>query len=234
MNKNKTIWILWWMWPWASAEIYTKIIQYCQREYWAIQDIDYPPVIINSLTLEWFDETGIIDSELVKIQLIKWVQTLENAGSDFIIIACNTVHIFDEDMQQAITKPIISLIDATVGSIINNNLKKVWLLSSETTNKLWLYSDAFEKEHIDIINCTNWEQKIVNNVIANVMAWIHSDHDVFELKCIIDWMTQKWAWAIVLWCTELPLAINQKDVGSKIYSTVDIIVEKSVDYALWK
>jgi len=84
-KKNKVIGVLGGMGPVASSNLYAKIIKYTQQEYGAVQDFDYPPIIIYSLPLVGFDETGIVNEELVKEQLIAGVKKLESAGCELII-----------------------------------------------------------------------------------------------------------------------------------------------------
>ena len=109
----KTIGVLGGMGPAASATLYANMIEYAQSKYNAVQDTDYPPIIIYSLPLSGFDETGITDENLVKKQLIKGVQILEDAGCDSIVIACNTVHVFHDDMQKAVTIPVLHIVEET-------------------------------------------------------------------------------------------------------------------------
>ncbi|MCD4705270.1 hypothetical protein K8R66_04310, partial [bacterium] len=71
MSNYKTIGILGGMGPSASANLYKKIIELAQKELQAEQDTDYPPMVIYNLPLFGFDETGIVDEELVQDQLIK-------------------------------------------------------------------------------------------------------------------------------------------------------------------
>ncbi len=40
--------------------------------------------------------------------------------------------------------------------------------------------------------------------------------------------------AIVLGCTEIPLAINQTHTDIKLFNTIEIIVQSAVDYSLKK
>ena len=234
MKKNKTIWILGWMWPGASAEMYSKIIKYCQHEYWAVQDNDYPQIIINSITLDWFDETWIVDEKLVKIQLIEWIKVLEKAWADLIIIACNTVHIFYREMQDAVNIPIFNIIEETKNELVKNNYKTIWILSSQSTRDFWLYKNLLEKNNINTIVTTKEQQEKANKIIENVMWWTQNQNDTIILKRVINDMVKKWAEAIVLWCTELPLAINQIHTDYVLFDTMDIIVKKSVDFSLSK
>ena len=56
--------------PGASANFYSSLISLAQKNYGAIQDNDFPEISLYSIGLNGFDETGIINQELVKNQLI--------------------------------------------------------------------------------------------------------------------------------------------------------------------
>jgi hypothetical protein len=56
--------------PGASANFYSSLISLAQKKYWAIQDTDFPEILLHSIGLKGFNETGIIDPNLVKKQLI--------------------------------------------------------------------------------------------------------------------------------------------------------------------
>jgi aspartate racemase len=229
---KKTIGVLGGMWPSASSVFYQKIIQYSQSHYWAVQDNDYPPVILYSLPLDGFDETGIRDEWEVKRQLIDAVKKLESSWCDFIVIACNTVHIFYEEMQKSIRIPIFNIVEKTWEEIIKRNISKIGLLASESTCTSWLYTSNFEHNWISVMLPNNKEQKIINSVIENVMWWNHGNKDINLLRKVIERYIDAGVQAIVLWCTELPLAISQKDVDITVFDAMDIIVQHSVYISL--
>ena len=157
-RKNKTIGVLGGMGPEASSNLYSKIIKYAQQEYGAVQDFDYPPIIIYSLPLFGFDETGIVDETTVKKQLIDGVKKLESAGCDLIIIACNTVHSYYHEMQSTVNVPIFNIIEETKKRVIKLGYKKVGLFASESTNKLQLYQKRFADSNIQVISPNNTQQ----------------------------------------------------------------------------
>ncbi len=231
-QSNKTIGILGGMGPEASASLYNKIIEYAQYKYNAVQDFDYPPIIIYSLPLEGFDETGIVDEKMVKKQLIKGVQKLELAGCDIIIIACNTVYVYYDIMQKAVNIPILNIVEKTREKVRKAQYKKVGLLASESTSKLKLYQDNFSKADIEIISAKECQQKDINKVIENVMGGNQGIDDVVTLKGIIRDYLKQGAEAIILGCTEIPLAINQVDTDAELFDATKSIVETSVDYSL--
>ena len=233
-QKNKTIGVLGGMGPEASANLYSKIIKYAQHEYGAVQDFDYPPIIIYSLPLFGFDETGIVNEGLVKKQLIEGVKKLESAGCDLIIIGCNTVHSYYDEMQAAVQVPIFNIIEETKKKVIELGYKKVGLFASESTNKLKLYQKRFANSNIEVISPSLSQQKILNRVIEHVMGGNQKMEDILALKDVARDYLKQGAEAIVIGCTEIPLAINQTHTDIKLFDTIEIIVQCAVDYSLKK
>src|SRR3989338_9659407 len=233
-KKNKTIGILGGMGPEASANLYSKMIKYTQHEYGAVQDSDYPPIIIYSMPLLGFDETGIVDQDSVKMQLIEGVRKLENAGCDLIIIGCNTVHIFFDEMQAAVNIPILNIVEETKKKVVDFGCKKVGLFASESTSKTKLYQKRFAESGIEVVSPDEKQQQILNKVIEHVMGGNQKNDDVIALKDIARDYVRKGAEAVVMGCTEIPLAINQSHTDTKLFDTIEIIVQSAVNFSLKK
>ena len=125
MKNLKKIGILGGMGPEASANLYKLIIRLSQEKYDAKQDPDYPPMIINSIGLRGFDETGITNEDLVLEQLISENNVLYKAGCSFIVMACNTIHYFIDELRKNSKIPIISIIEETVKNIKQDNINKI-------------------------------------------------------------------------------------------------------------
>lgn len=231
-QKNKTIGVLGGMGPAASASLYQKMVKYAQYVYNAVQDSDYPPIIIYSLPLQGFDETGIVDEGLVKSQLIEGVKKLEAAGCDLIIIGCNTVHHFYENIQAAVKVPVLNIIEETKKKVLASGYKKVGLFASESTNRLELYQKRFASAGIEVISPSNEQQRVLNKVIENVMGGNQGPSDIIALKDVARDYAKQGAEAIVIGCTEIPLAINQTHTDIKLFDTTEIIVQAAVDFSI--
>lgn len=232
MKIKKTIGILGGMGPSASANLYKKIVDYAQHKYGATQDSDYPPIIIYSLSLKGFDETGITDLKLVEKQLIDGVKKLETAGCDLIIIACNTVHLFYETMQAEVKIPILNIVEETLKCVLKHGYKKAGLFASQSTTESHLYKKIFIKMGIEIIEPNKTQQKKLNQVIENVMSGSQGQFDIIILKDIAREFISNGAEAIVMGCTEIPLAINQTHTDIKLFDTIEIIIQSAMDYAM--
>lgn len=230
--KNKTIGLLGGMGPEASSSMYKQIIDHAQKQYGAVQDFDFPPVLLYSLPMYGFDETGIVDSKLVKKQLVDGVKTLEKAGSDLVIIACNTVHCFVDQMQNAVNIPILNMVQLTSDEVKKAGFKKVGLLSSQNTANLGLYQNELKKHNIHSVCANPVQQKTINEVIKHVMGGVQGKFDVIELKKIIAQMVSEGAQSIVLGCTEIPLAIDQTNTDIKLFDAMEITVNKAVAFSI--
>ncbi len=228
----KKIGVLGGMGPEASANFYYKIIHYCQKEYQAVQDTDFPPMIIYSLPLSGFDESGIVNKKLVLQQLIHGIDVLESSGCDFIVIPCNTVHFFINELRMKFPIPILSIMEETIEKIKQDNHNIIGLLGSETTLKLQLYQNLLDKNNISCVFPNEKENNLITQLILEVMSGKVGNKTKNNVLTIIKKMEQQSAKAIVLGCTEIPLAISQKDVNIKVYDTLQILAESAVDFAI--
>ena len=224
----KTIGVLGGMGPEASSVFYQMIIDISHEKYKAVQDTDYPPMIIFSLALKGFDERGIVNEKQVLSQLIEASKRLERSGSDFIVITCNTVHHFIEDLRKNVKIPILSIIEEVAKEINKDKIKTVGLLASESAIELDVYGRILKKNGINFIIPNNKEQKIVTQAILNVMTGKDLEKDKKELIEIINKMGLNGAKGVILGCTELPLIISEKSNKMKAYDTLKILAERSL------
>lgn len=225
----KTIGILGGMGPVATAEFYKRIILYCQKKYKAVQDKDYPPIVMYSLPLQESNETGFANEELIFKEFIQETIKLETHGADFIVIPCNTLHQFTKELRKNTGIPVISIIEETTKEVSSEKMKKVGLLASESTHEHKIFEAALNPFKINVISPKKSEQKLVTKVILNVMGGNHSQQDKKVLLKLIENMKVKGAEAIILGCTELPVCINQNDTKIKIFDTLEILAERAVE-----
>ncbi|MFA7309839.1 MAG: amino acid racemase [Candidatus Paceibacterota bacterium] len=227
-SPKEIIGILGGMGPAASAEFYRRIVDIAQHEYGADQDTDFPPMYLYNLPLSGFDETGFRHPDEVKKQLVAGVKKLAASGSDFIVIPCNTVHAFIADMQHAVEVPIVSIIDSVADETAARGLSTVGLLSSESTRRYQLYETALAERNVRVVSANDEEQGIANKIIHKVMAGTQGPTEVSALRTIIERFANEGAQAVILGCTELPLAIQQPDIHLPLLSSTDILAHAAL------
>lgn len=227
----KTIGILGGMGPEASLYFYRVLIRQAHETYGAIQDQDFPPIIIYNLPLRGFDEQGIVEPDLVRDQLIAGVQRLERAGADLVIIACNTVHVFQAEMQEALSIPLLSIVDETLAEARNNRYAKPGLLTSASSRQYQLYSAGAEKLGLTPIGASDTEQATLDGIILRVMAGEQGVDEARQLQAITERMVHDGADTIILGCTELPLAAAGAEFRVSVLNANEIIIARALQMA---
>lgn len=87
----------------------------------AVQDQDHPLwLFINADNIPDRTESLLGKVESCVPWLIKYGKFLEAAGMDFIVVPCNTAHVFHEPVQSQLQIPWIHLIDCTTDFIKKN------------------------------------------------------------------------------------------------------------------
>ena len=231
MKSLKTIGVLGGMGPCASAHFYNLLLTSAQKNLGAVQDDEYPQIIINSLALKGSTEAGMENSDLITNQLIEGIKVLEKAGCDFTVIPCNSVHNSIGVLRKKSKKPIISIIEKVSEQVIKSQVKKVLVLSSETTDKYGLY-DHLENYGIEIIKPNLILRKKVTKLILSVMGSssieknkqpVIQDIELLYKNHRID--------SVILGCTELPLAISSTDTKIKLFDSLEILADSAIEYS---
>lgn len=232
---TKTIGILGGMGPVASADTYTELIKICQQKYGAIQDSEFPSVILYSLPLTNFDHKGFSNNKagqkIVIKQLINGLKKLENAGADVIIIDCNTVHYFFNDLQKSVKVPIINLINITVEKVISNSHKKVALLCSQASKDMGLYNVPLESNGVEVINTSDSDQRFINDAILAVMSGRVASSHINRLSSIIDKFISNGAETVILGCTEISNIAKRLNDRFTLVDSELLAIEKALKFA---
>jgi aspartate racemase len=228
----KTIGILGGMGPSATAGLYQRILRLCQIQHGAVQDKDYPGIIIYSMSLKGSDESGIADRNTLLNELIAGVVRLTAAGCDFIVLPSNTAHIFISELKEHSVVPIISMIDKTVQMVAMNSVRCIGLLASEDSYHYEIYVNALAKNGIKLVIPSEIEQKGITRIILHVMGGeVHNNVDWDTLYSIIKHMEQMGAEAVIIGCTELSLVISAKEYPLKVYDSLDLLAKAAVEMA---
>ena len=217
------------MGPEATADLYLRIVRILQARG-AKYDFEFPQIIINSLPIPDLVESQKYQKEISKL-LIDGVKQLENSGVTFIAVACNSVYSYFDEMQRAVSIPIINIMDETVKFARKQKYTKIGLLATKTTIKNRLFEESFNKCNINIINPTRNQQKTITKIILNILKGKKSVKDTLTLKSIIISLQNKGAEAVILGCTELPLILSTIDCDTNLIDTTEIIARKVIEKA---
>ncbi len=223
----KTVGIIGGVGPETTSEFYLDIIFSCQKKTKEAR----PGIIIASVPLPYQIEedliTGNKDKERYIPFLINEAKRLQKAGADFIVMPCNSLHVFIQEIRNAVDIPVLSIIEETVKFLKKNNLNKVGILSTSATIQNKLYETAFEKNNIAYFTPDDFQQAKMGKFIMNLVTGQQNNRDREEFIKIINDFEKKNVDCVALACTDLQLLIP-KHPTLKIFNTMKILADATV------
>jgi aspartate racemase len=158
--------------------------------------------------------------------LLNGIQHLEQAGAKALAIPCNSAHMWYEQMAKATRLPILHIVKATVDDLQNRGLRqgKIGVMGTAGTLKTAMYQHELESRGFACV-VPNEEEiaQYCTPSIALVKANQIAEAFGPAMACIRK-LQQRGATAVVLGCTELPLAVPHKhrpELGLEVADSID-------------
>lgn len=214
------------MGPEASSHLYKLLIKFSISHFGAKNNDDFPEILLFSIPIPAFLSDKKLKSKVLKM-LTERTRSANKMDLGFLTLACNTVHVFIDDLRRISKVPLISMIDEVVSKIDKDNLKKVGILGTHTTLKSKLYQKALDKFGVKYVEPNDLQMKIIEKIIKAVIAGSSCRNDQKILVSIADDLRRKGAGGIVLGCTELPL-IFPKKYNLPAYNSLEILAMASL------
>lgn len=223
--KEKTIGIVGGMGPDTTSEFYLKMIELA-RKY----STGYPSILIDNVSFPFYLEKEIILHSRNEEKILPFIKEsilrLNKAGADFIVIPCNTVHIFIESFRNFSSVPVLSIVEESVKEIVSNNFKCVGILGTTKTIENGLYQKELEKREIKfILPSTNSQNKLS----ASIVKMLEGQKDYVIVKEVANELISQGCDSLLLACTDLQLVVSEIDFEVNVLDTMDILVKKSFE-----
>ncbi len=227
----KTLGIIGGLGPETTSEFYLNIVfsSYKQNKEFR------PGIIISSVPMPYKIEEEVITKNEGSERLIPFLVTeakrLEVAGADFLVMPCNSLHVFINEIRNSVNIPVLSIIEETTKFLKKNNFNKVGVVSTSATIKNKLYENAFKENNIAYETPNDFEQAKMGKIILNLINGQQNNGDREELIKIISDFEKKNVDCVVLACTDLQLLIPEHPT-LKIFDTMRIFADITVEEIL--
>lgn len=223
LEKRTMIGVVGGMGPYAGLDLVKKIFDLTD----ASSDQDHLPVSLLSIPHTIGDRSVFLHDRSIEnpaIAISKVIQTLNEQGATIIGMPCNTAHtepIFNEIVKRIPTEvTIIHMIEKVVDHIVDKypSARKIGILCTSGTAKTGVYPHFLEKRGLIGIHVDKEDQlNIVDKAIYDESYGIKAQSDpVTEiakegLAHGIEQLIRSGADAVILGCTEIPLAISENE-----------------------
>ncbi len=232
LSEQKTIGIIGGV-SWESTALYYKLINKSIRE--RLGNLNSAKILLYSVNYQHIvklEQAGRWDE--IGNQLADAAKVLQNAGADFLILCCNTLHKVTPFIEAAIEVPFLHIADAAGTVLTNNKIQKIGLLGTQFTMEDGFYSSRLE----DIFNLEVMVPKLLDRE--------RLDHIIYDELCqgkllpkskeevigIVEALQNSGAEAILLGCTELGLLVAPEDTNVPVYDTTLLHAMETVSLSL--
>ena len=221
----KRLGILGGMGPAASAEYITRLIQQTQANC----DQEHIPFVLWNEPRTPDRSTSLRNGDGKPLPyLLQGIQALKTAGCDLIVIPCNTAHFWYDELIK-FQVPIIHIVDSVAYSLcdadVNNGI--IGIIGTQATIELGLYQN-----HLIDWNCIVPSQEEMDNTVQPAIDLVKAGDMVKShtmLMSVVDSLISRGAKAVVLGCTEIPLAIREDNQnGIPLINSIDSLVKVAI------
>jgi len=166
--------------------------------------------------------------------LLRGIHGLEQAGCGAVVIPCNTAHGWYEEMRAATALPILHIVEAASRDLIRLGITSgtIGVMGTETTLRMRLYQDALAR--LGYI-CIEPDQKQMESCVSPAIALVKANRVVEAYQPaaeIAAALAARGASAVVLGCTELPLAMQAGPAPDfPIVDTIDALARAAIAWA---
>ena len=230
-KTSRMVGILGGMGPEATLDLYREIIELTP----AARDQDHIRVLIYSNPKIPERTKSIVGKgESPLAALIESAKLLERSGAGIIAMPCNTAHYYLPQMQPHLSIPILDMIGETCRRVreILPEAATSGLIAAIGTVRSGLYHRALAANGLGIVVPSENDQLEIQEGIVQVKAGAANRQTQEMFQSMGDSLVKAGASAVILGCTELPLAFDPREVGYPCINSTRVLAEAAVNWAL--
>jgi len=216
----------------SSAEYYRMINEAVQQRLGGLHSAQTLMFSFDFAEIERLQHAGNWDAATER--MIDAARRLERGGADLLLICSNTMHRMAQDVQAAVSIPLMHIADPTAERIKAAGIKRIGLLGTRYTMEQDFYRGRLTDLHgLDVVVPEAADRQIVNRIIYEelVLGVINPDSKAEYLRVVNNLIAQG-AEGVILGCTEIGLLIKQADCPVPAFDTTEIHALAAVVAAL--
>ena len=209
----------------SSVEYYRLINQFTKRRLGGHHNARSLMLTVNFHEIETLQREGEWD-HLGKLMQEAAAQ-LQAGGADFIVLCTNTMHKVAQQIEAAVTIPLLHIADPTAAAIKARGFTCIGLLGTCFTMEHDFYRGRMETLHgLSMLTPDAADRAIVHRVIYDELC--HGtirDESRREYQRVIAALTARGAQAVILGCTEITLLIGPQCSSLPVFDTTRLHAE---------
>lgn len=219
--NNVKIGVLGGIGPESTGYFYKKLIERFQDVFHPRTNSSFPQIIINSIPApEIIYSRRILNKEINAYK--KGIVELNLHSPDFIVMICNTIHLFYDEMQKLSKSRILDIREVIFRKIAEFPNNEICVLGTSNTIRKNLYSIPEDR----CLKLADDDILFIGKLIEDYNLGVAKSLQINKFNKFLKRIISKKNVVVILACTELSLLnrISQKN----IISSLDIMVEEVI------
>ena len=160
-------------------------------------------------------------------------RSLELAGAELLVLCTNTLHKVAEDIESAVSIPLLHIGDVVADAAKALGLQRVGLLGTAYTMEQDFYRSRLAAQGLTVLTPEAADRAIVHEIIfAELCRGLMRDESRRQCRRIIGDLVAGGAEGIILGCTEFELLLTADDSPVPLLATTRLHVEAAVARSL--
>jgi len=217
---------------WESSAEYYRLANELVRERLGglhsarivLASVDFADVEALQVAGRW-DEAGAL--------LAEGATAVEAAGAELLVLCTNTMHKVADEVQAAVSMPLLHLADVAAIAVHAAGLSTVGLLGTAFTMEQDFYRERLVRHGLRVLVPPADDRAQVHRVIYEELCRGDvRDESRRAYRDVIARLVAAGAEGVLLACTEIELLISQADSPVPVFPTTRLHVQAAVDAAL--
>lgn len=205
--------------PEATAEFYARLIKGVQ-ESGVSSNTEFPNIFVNSISAPELVHSRASDEELKPY--IEGLKALDSMDPDFIVMACNTIHVFLPALQKEVRSPILDLRAVVAAELRRLGISSLLVFATPITTTSGLY----EFRGIKCFVPNPEEMNLISESVIDFNVGRLSGGQCEGLRDACRKYLGMGAQTVLLGCTELALILSGESFPK--ISTLDVLARATV------
>jgi aspartate racemase len=217
---------------WESSAEYYRLLNELVRDRLGglhsadalLYSVDFAPIAGMQRESRWEDAGHV---------LAAGAKVLEAGGAEMVVLCTNTMHLVADQVQAAVSIPLLHVIDVMAAAINQTGVTDVGLLATAFTMEGGFYVERLASHGINTEVPDVADRELVHRVIyEELCVGVVREESRVAYREVIDRLVARGAQGIILGCTEIELLIGAGDSPVPVFPSTRLHAEAAVDAAL--
>lgn len=226
MKTPLTVGVLGGMGPDATVDFMAKVLAATP----ATDDADHIRMLVDHNPLVPNRQQALLgDGEDPAPAIAAMARGLQKAGADFLVMPCNTAHAYAGAITDAVTIPLVSIIDVSVAACSGH--AKVGLLATRGCLAAGLFQQAFAEAGAELLLSSDDEFAELARLVAEIKAGNRAADIAAGMLKLANSLIDRGATIILAGCTEIPLVLDAAMLEVPMVSSTQELAEITIAVA---